>query len=84
MEIKVIKNILGENDRIAAENQAMFQDKKVFVLNFMGSPGAGKTSVLEKTMEQLKDNLQIFASASANCLTDSEWKNMAARWQGYW
>ncbi|WP_303815489.1 hydrogenase nickel incorporation protein HypB [Selenomonas ruminantium] len=59
MEIKVIKNILGENDRIAAENQAMFQDKKVFVLNFMGSPGAGKTSVLEKTMERLKDKIKM-------------------------
>ncbi len=59
MEIKVIKNILGENDRIAAENQAMFQDKKVFVLNFMGSPGAGKTSVLEKTMERLKDKINM-------------------------
>ena len=59
MEIKVIKNILGENDRLAAENQAMFADKKVFVLNFMGSPGAGKTSVLEKTMERLKDKIKM-------------------------
>ncbi|SDP41724.1 hydrogenase nickel incorporation protein HypB [Selenomonas ruminantium] len=59
MEIKVIKNILGENDRLAAENQAMFADKKVFVLNFMGSPGAGKTSVLEKTMERLKDKINM-------------------------
>ncbi|MCR5756420.1 MAG: hydrogenase nickel incorporation protein HypB [Selenomonas sp.] len=59
MEIKVIKNILGENDRLAAENQAMFMDKKVFVLNFMGSPGAGKTSVLEKTMERLKDKIKM-------------------------
>lgn len=59
MEIKVIKNILGENDRIAAENQAIFQEKKVFVLNFMGSPGAGKTSVLEKTMERLKDKINM-------------------------
>jgi len=59
MEIKVIKNILGENDRLAAENQAMFMDKKVFVLNFMGSPGAGKTSVLEKTMERLKDKVRM-------------------------
>ena len=59
MEITVIKNILGENDRLAAENQAMFADKKVFVLNFMGSPGAGKTSVLEKTMERLKDKINM-------------------------
>lgn len=52
-EIEVIKNILGENDRVAAENQAMFAKKGVYVLNLMGSPGAGKTSVLEKTMEHL-------------------------------
>lgn len=59
MEIKVIKNILGENDRFAAENRAMFAEKGVFVVNFMGSPGAGKTSVLEKTMEQLKGELSM-------------------------
>lgn len=59
MEIQVMKNILGENDRIAAENQAMFKDKGVYVLNLMGSPGAGKTSVLEKTMEHLKDKLSL-------------------------
>lgn len=59
MEIQVMKNILGENDRIAAENQAMFKDKGVYVLNLMGSPGAGKTSVLEKTMEHLKDKLSM-------------------------
>ncbi|MCI6158380.1 MAG: hydrogenase nickel incorporation protein HypB [Selenomonadaceae bacterium] len=59
MEVKVMKNILGENDRIAAENRAMFQEKKVYVLNLMGSPGAGKTSVLEKTMEYLKDKVHM-------------------------
>ena len=59
MEIKVIKNILGENDRFAAENQVMFQNEHVFVVNFMGSPGAGKTSVLERTMEKLGDELKM-------------------------
>lgn len=58
-EIQVMKNILGENDRIAAENQAMFAAKGVYVLNLMGSPGAGKTSVLEKTMERLKGELNM-------------------------
>lgn len=58
-EIQVMKNILGENDRIAAENQAMFAAKGVYVLNLMGSPGAGKTSVLEKTMEKLKGELNM-------------------------
>lgn len=54
-----MKNILGENDRIAAENQVMFRDKGVYVINLMGSPGAGKTSVLEKTMERLKGELRM-------------------------
>lgn len=58
-EIQVMKNILGENDRIAAENQAMFAAKGVYVLNLMGSPGAGKTSLLEKTMENLKNTLKM-------------------------
>ncbi len=59
VEIQVMKNILGENDRIAAENQAMFRERNVYVLNLMGSPGAGKTSVLEKTMELLKDEVAM-------------------------
>ena len=59
MEITVMKNILGENDRIAAENQAMFKEKKIFVLNLMGSPGSGKTSLLEKTIEGLKDEVKL-------------------------
>ena len=59
MEVTVMKNILGENDRIAAENQALFKEKNVYVLNLMGSPGAGKTSLLEKTMERIKDKVRM-------------------------
>ena len=54
MEIKVMKNILGENDRIAAENQALFKEKNVYVINLMGSPGAGKTTLLLRLIEALK------------------------------
>lgn len=54
-----MKNILGENDRTAAENQALFKEKGVYVLNLMGSPGAGKTSLLEKTMAFLKDEIPM-------------------------
>ena len=59
MEVPVMQDILGKNDRIAAENQALFADKKIFVLNLMGSPGSGKTSVLEKTMAAVKDELHM-------------------------
>ena len=59
MEVRVMKNVLGENDRVAAENQAMFAAKGVYVLNLMGSPGSGKTTLLEKTMQKLKDELRM-------------------------
>ena len=58
-EIKVMKDILGENDAVAAENQKLFTEIGIYALNLMGSPGSGKTSILEKTMEKLKDKLRM-------------------------
>ncbi|MBQ7197794.1 MAG: hydrogenase nickel incorporation protein HypB, partial [Selenomonadaceae bacterium] len=59
MEIKVMKNILGENEKIADENRKFFRDKKVFVLNLMGSPGSGKTTLLEKTLARLTKEINV-------------------------
>ncbi|MDF2565654.1 MAG: hypB [Massilibacillus sp.] len=59
MEIQVMEDILGRNDQLASENQMLFAKRGVFVLNLMGSPGSGKTSLLEKTMAALKDNLRM-------------------------
>ncbi len=78
MEIQVMKNILDGNEKIAEENEKIFAEKKVFVLNLMGSPGAGKTSLLEKTMEKLKDKLNM-AVIEGDLFTDKD----AARIQEY-
>ena len=59
MEVKVMKNILGENDKIAENNRKIFRDKKVFVVNLMGSPGSGKTSLLEKTLSALSKKISV-------------------------
>jgi hydrogenase nickel incorporation protein HypB len=59
MKIAVVKNILEANDRIAQENRALFDEKGVTVMNLMSSPGAGKTSLLEKTIQALKDDLTL-------------------------
>ena len=59
MEVKVMKNVLAMNDEAAAENAALFQRKGIFVLNLMGSPGAGKTMLLERTLEALKDEMRL-------------------------
>jgi hydrogenase nickel incorporation protein HypB len=47
--IDVQKRILARNDDTAAHNREHFLEKGVFAVNLMGSPGAGKTAVLEAT-----------------------------------
>ena len=51
--ILIVENILGANDRIAAENRAIFDTAGVKTFNFMASPGAGKTSLIEQTVKRL-------------------------------
>jgi hydrogenase nickel incorporation protein HypB len=55
MKVKVVTKILEANDRIALENRRLFDKAGVFVINLMSAPGAGKTSLLEKTLEQKTD-----------------------------
>lgn len=59
MEIQVMANILDKNDRIAAEVNAALSAQGIFVLNLLGSPGSGKTSLLEHTIKALKRELRI-------------------------
>jgi len=53
--IEVQQDILQHNDLMAARNRGYFDAKKLFVLNLVSSPGSGKTSILEKTLKDLKD-----------------------------
>jgi hydrogenase nickel incorporation protein HypB len=59
MKISVVKNVLDANDRIAADNRALFDKKKIYVINLMSSPGAGKTTLVEKTILSLHDRYRI-------------------------
>lgn len=59
MKIKVTTKILDANERIAEENKKMFSEARVYVINLMSSPGAGKTSLLEKTITALKEKVKI-------------------------
>ena len=53
--IKVGASIFEENDRVAEDNRKILEESGVFFVNIMGSPGSGKTSVLEKTVMSLKE-----------------------------
>lgn len=59
MEVKVMKDILGENDDIASKIHGMLSGKKIFTINLMGSPGSGKTTLLEQTMKALNGELRM-------------------------
>lgn len=52
-------NIMEMNEKIAAENRSFFDTHGVFAINVMSAPGAGKTSVLERTIERLKERHRI-------------------------
>ncbi len=59
LRVEVLEHILGENDRTAAANRRDFDAAGVAVVNLMSSPGAGKTTVLERTLERLAGQLRI-------------------------
>ena len=59
MKINVMQDVLQANDRIAGENRELFKKNRNLVLNLMSSPGAGKTSLLEKTAEKLAGKLRL-------------------------
>jgi hydrogenase nickel incorporation protein HypB len=55
----VVEKILSANDRIAAENRAIFDAAGVITFNLMASPGAGKTSLIEQTVMRLLPAMNV-------------------------
>ncbi|MDK1493902.1 hydrogenase nickel incorporation protein HypB [Sinorhizobium sp. 7-81] len=57
--IQVERDILSKNDAYAAENRCYFGRRGIVALNFVSSPGSGKTSLLVRTINDLKNRLSI-------------------------
>ena len=57
--LTVLKNLLSENDHQAAHNRQHFDQHSTLAINLMSSPGAGKTALLEATIDALGDELSI-------------------------
>lgn len=51
--LRIEQDILGKNDRYAAENRMRLETQSVFALNLVSSPGSGKTTLLTRSIEQL-------------------------------
>jgi len=76
-EVTIVRNVLEANDRLAEELRATFRAKKILCLNLMSSPGAGKTTVLERTLTDLKDEFRM-AVVEGDLQTDNDARRVAA------
>ena len=76
--IDVLDRLLAANDRVAAHNRAHLDARGVLALNLMSSPGAGKTSLLEATIDALRDEFRI-AVIEGDLETDNDARRIRAR-----
>ncbi len=71
--IEVKQDILSENKELADNLRTRLQQEKTFLLNLMSSPGAGKTSLIQKTIEKLQQEFRIgIIEADIDSMVDSE------------
>ena len=58
-KITIVEQILNANDQLALENRRRLDENSVFAINVMASPGAGKTSLILRTIEALAGQLRL-------------------------
>jgi hydrogenase nickel incorporation protein HypB len=58
-KIKIEKKILSENQKCSIENKSLLAERKKLCLNMISSPGSGKTTILVRTINELKDRMKI-------------------------
>lgn len=59
MEIKVLHQIMEWNEDVSAEVREVLKEKNICMINLMGSPGAGKTSLITALSQRLKEDWRI-------------------------
>lgn len=57
--VPVVERVLSANDAVAGEVRALLDARGVYCVNLMASPGAGKTSLIERTVAALKDEFGV-------------------------
>lgn len=77
MEIPVVRNVLEVNSKLAAMLKKQFAEHNILTLNIISSPGAGKTSLLEKTLGDLSPEFRM-AVIEGDLQTDNDAKRVAA------
>jgi len=59
--VAIVERIMSANDRLAEENRQLLAERGILALNLMASPGAGKTSLIGRTLEVLRGRLRLAA-----------------------
>ena len=77
MEIPVIRNVLEANGKLAASLKDQFAKHGILALNLISSPGAGKTSLLERTLTDLASEFRM-AVIEGDLQTDNDARRVAA------
>jgi len=71
--IEIKEDIMSDNDAVARSLRARLSKEKTFLINLMSSPGSGKTSLILKTLEGLKNDLRIgVIEADIDSMVDAE------------
>jgi len=76
--VEILGRLLDTNDRIAKHNRDHFNSHRVVAFNIMSSPGAGKTALLETTIEAITSGLRI-AVIEGDLETDNDARRIRAR-----
>lgn len=74
--VTIERKVLERNDAVAAGNRAAFAARGLFVFNLVSSPGAGKTSLLERTIARLRDGMRL-AVVEGDVQTDLDAQRVA-------
>ncbi len=77
MKIPIARNLLESNDAVAARLREDFAARGILTLNLISSPGSGKTSVLERTLTDLRGEFRM-AVIEGDLQTDNDARRIAA------
>ena len=71
--IEIKQSVFADNDREADRVRAELKQKGTFLLNLMSSPGSGKTTTLQRTVERMKEEMRIgIMEADIDSAVDAE------------
>lgn len=59
MNVRVYKDLMGENEKWAAQTRSLLAGKRIYMLNLIGAPGCGKTALLERMASALKGRMRF-------------------------